>query len=84
MSALSISNHLIMRMLQRQNTKRVIAKKMERGEVIRETDNVSMDVIIDVPNDNANTPDIIKDSVTEAIQATQASQASHVTNNITA
>jgi hypothetical protein len=29
MSALSISNHLIMRMLQRQNTKRVIAKKME-------------------------------------------------------
>jgi hypothetical protein len=28
MSALSISNHLIMRMLQRQNTKRVIAKRM--------------------------------------------------------
>jgi hypothetical protein len=77
MSALSISNHLIMRMLQRQNTKRVIAKKMERGEVIRETDNVSTDVIIDVPNDNANTQDIIKDSVMEA------SQASHVTNNIT-
>ena len=64
-----------MRMLQRQNTKRVIAKKMERGEVIRETDNVSTDVIIDVPNDNANTSDIIKDSVTEAIQATQAIQA---------
>lgn len=28
MSALSISNHIIMRMLQRQNTKRVIAKRM--------------------------------------------------------
>ena len=29
MSALSISNHIIMRMLQRQNTKRVIAKRMD-------------------------------------------------------
>jgi hypothetical protein len=32
MSALSISNHLIMRMLQRQNTKRVIAKRMVSGD----------------------------------------------------
>ena len=32
MSALSISNHFIMRMLQRQNTKRVIAKRMVSGE----------------------------------------------------
>jgi hypothetical protein len=80
MNTLAISNHLFMRLLQRQNTKRVIAKKMERGEVIRETDNVSTDVIIDLPNDNANTQDIIKDSVMEASQATQAS---HVTNNIT-
>ena len=44
MSVLSISNHLIMRMLQRQNTKRVIAKRMgvaESGE-----HNV-LDIIVD-------------------------------------
>jgi hypothetical protein len=40
MSALSISNHIIMKLLQRQNTKRVIAKKLdikiEKGEGIKE------------------------------------------------
>ena len=38
MSALSISNHLIMRMLQRQNTKRVIAKRMVSGEANQASD----------------------------------------------
>jgi len=38
MSALSISNHLLMRMLQRQNTKRVIAKRMVSGEANQASD----------------------------------------------
>ena len=40
MNTLSISNHLIMSLLQRQNTKRVIAKKMETRE-IKENNNVT-------------------------------------------
>ena len=59
-----------MRLLQRQNTKRVIAKRMERGEAIRETENVSTDIIVDMRNDVApdKRPDIIKDSVMDVTQ----------------
>ena len=44
MSALSISNHLIMRMLQRQNTKRVIAKRMRVAE---SGEHNVLDIIVD-------------------------------------
>ena len=47
MSALSISNHLIMRTLQRQNTKRVIAKRMELSGMV-EANNAGSDVTTDV------------------------------------
>jgi hypothetical protein len=56
---------------------------MERGEAIRETENVSTDIIVDMRNNVTpdNRPDIIKDSVIEATQATPATQ---VTNNVVA
>jgi hypothetical protein len=65
MSALSISNHLIMRMLQRQNTKRVIAKRMVSGEAMETTENNFPSIVIegganDAVNDAAN--DAVKDS----------------------
>ena len=76
MSALSISNHLIMRLLQRQNTKRVIAKRMETNEPNEpnepneqneqnepnEQNNIPTDVIVDVSSSSIT--DVIKDNVT--------------------
>ena len=67
MSALSISNHLIMRMLQRQNTKRVIAKRMmvrEDGESVEY--NVPSIIIeggtTDVTMNAANTANAVNDA----------------------
>ena len=50
MNTLSISNHLIMTLLQRQNTKRVIVKKMETIDV-KEHNNVNENSITDVKID---------------------------------
>ena len=69
MNMLSISNHLVMSLLQRQNTKRVIAKKMKIMEKVETmetmetsetqahnsvTENSSIDVSIDIVDDRAN------------------------------
>jgi hypothetical protein len=70
MSVLSISNHLIMRILQRQNTKRVIAKRMAASvqtgktgqivpsEIIGGVEGVSNDVKVDIINEDARVVDI--------------------------
>ena len=85
MSALSISNHLIMRMLQRQNTKRVIAKRMVSGEAnnakeeieTQNTDNFPSIVVeggvtsTENKNTNINTEDVV---VREATQIEENSQ----------
>ena len=69
MSTLSISNHLFMRILQRQNTKRVIAKR-----VIAKNEKNSNEVVDSAKineNDNAkdsiaeNTKDIITENITD-------------------
>jgi hypothetical protein len=68
MNTLSISNHLVMSLLQRQNTKRVIAKKMkimdkveimETSETIEDngnsvTENSKREVIVDIVDDRTN------------------------------
>jgi hypothetical protein len=68
MNTLSISNHLVMSLLQRQNTKRVIAKKMkimdkveimETSETIEHngtsvTENSKREVIVDIIDEGVN------------------------------
>ena len=88
MSALSISNHLIMRMLQRQNTKRVIAKRMVSGEVneanekteTHNTDNFPSIVIEGgvTPTENKNTNTNIKTEDVVVREATQTEEISQV------
>ena len=75
MSALSISNHLIMRMLQRQNTKHVIAKHMRMSTPSlpnipsgSSVPNGSSDIIED------ETKDIKIDIVSEDVKAFDATQ----------
>ena len=72
MSALSISNHLIMRMLQRQNTKHVIAKQMRMSAPSLPSgpsgSNVTSDTIEAVPKDVKI--DIVSDDV-KVLDATQ-------------
>jgi hypothetical protein len=65
MSTLSISNHLFMRMLQRQNTKRVIAKRVlvkdskNTNEVITSVNSNNIDsVATDVSDNNTNNNDL--------------------------
>ena len=71
MNTLSISNHLIMTLLQRQNTKRVIAKKMEHVVMkeikeMKEYNNVNgndiTDIKVDIIIEDKNT-DSVKDDV---------------------
>ena len=72
MSALSISDHIIMRMLQRQNTKRVIAKRMETSETnnLREK-LISTDIVINVPSNSATEViEVTEDSVTAVTSVT--------------
>jgi hypothetical protein len=91
MSALSISNHLIMRMLQRQNTKRVIAKRMVSGEVnaanektethnTQNTDNFPSIVVEGgvTPTENKNTNTNIKTEDVVVREATQTEEISQV------
>jgi hypothetical protein len=94
MSALSISNHLIMRMLQRQNTKRVIAKRMVSGEVnaanektethntqnTQNTDNFPSIVVEGgvTPTENKNTNTNIKTEDVVVREATQMEENSQV------
>ena len=75
MSALSISNHLIMRLLQRQNTKHVIAKQMRMSAPSLPSlpsgpsgSNVTSDTIEAVPKD------VKIDIVSEDVKAFDATQ----------
>ena len=71
MNTLAISNHLFMRLLQRQNTKRVIAKKMDLKINKTELDTVPMldnkdltnDVKIDIEDGLGSTVGIARDAV---------------------
>lgn len=67
MSALSISNHIVMKLLQRQNTKRVIAKKldikMEKGEGIKDDNNAVCENVNNV-GDTTNTVNKLEDTNT--------------------
>jgi hypothetical protein len=73
MSALSISNHLIMRMLQRQNTKHVIAKHIRMSAPslpnVPSVSSVPSDIIEDEPKD------IKIDIVSEGVKVFDATQA---------
>jgi hypothetical protein len=78
MSALSISNHLIMRMLQRQNTKHVIAKQMRW----------STPSLPNAPNESSDTvevehKDIKIDIVNDDVKVFDATQAQvHPNDNV--
>lgn len=88
MSALSISNHLIMRMLQRQNTKRVTAKRMVSGEAnnakeeteTQNTDNFPSIVVEGgvTPTENKNKNTNIKTEDVVVREATQIEENSQV------
>jgi hypothetical protein len=70
MSVLSISNHLIMRMLQRQNTKRVIAKRMKvsihSSSGVSGVSGVSNDADIDAITAESSSKDAKIDIITDA------------------
>jgi len=71
MSALSISNHLIMRILQRQNTKRVIAKRMdlnggkEEKSVGSDTKHDMTEVVVGILDNGSN--NVAKEVVKEIV-----------------
>lgn len=76
MSALSISNHIIMKLLQRQNTKRVIAKKLDikidKGEGKKEENSIVYEKV-----DNLT----IMDDTTNAVNKTDVNNNNDNNNN---